>query len=53
MFPSLGGGIALSLASATFLITGLGMSEEAFASYGWRIPFIASFVLVAIGLTSA
>ncbi len=50
MFPSLGGGIALSLASATFLITGLGMSEEAFASYGWRIPFIASFVLVAIGL---
>jgi len=26
------------------------MSAEAFESYGWRIPFVASFVLVIVGL---
>lgn len=26
------------------------MSEENFLSYGWRIPFVASFILVAIGM---
>lgn len=50
MFPQFGPAIAFSLASATFLITALVMSPEAFASFGWRIPFIASFLLVAVGL---
>ena len=50
MFPSLGAGVALSLANATFLVTGLGMSEEAFADYGWRIPFLVSILLVGVGL---
>jgi len=26
------------------------MSAEAFESYGWRIPFVASFILVIVGL---
>ncbi|SFW79807.1 MFS transporter [Amycolatopsis australiensis] len=50
MFGSLGGSIGYVLASATFLLTGATMSEQAFLSYGWRIPFVASFVLVAVGL---
>jgi MFS family permease len=50
MFPQFGPAIAFSLASTTFLITALAMSPEAFASFGWRIPFIASFLLVAVGL---
>jgi len=50
MFPSLGGGAALILGNTTFLITGLTMSDDDFVSYGWRIPFLASVVLIAIGL---
>ncbi|MEU0266770.1 MFS transporter [Nocardioides sp. NPDC006303] len=50
MFPQLGPGIGLALALGTFLATGLTMSNEAFVSWGWRIPFLASVVMVAIGL---
>jgi len=50
MFASLGGGAALTLAPITFLLTGFGMSDEHFLSYGWRIPFLASSVLIVIGL---
>ncbi|MFC9840994.1 MFS transporter [Rhodococcus sp. NPDC127530] len=50
MFASLGGGFALTLAPATFLLTGLFLTDEQFLSFGWRIPFIASTVLIAIGM---
>lgn len=50
MFPQMGPGIALALAMATFLLTGLTMTPEAFLSWGWRIPFLASVVMVAIGV---
>lgn len=50
MFPQLGPGLGLALAFGTFLITGLTMSDEAFVAWGWRIPFLASVVMVAIGL---
>ncbi|TDD90009.1 MFS transporter [Saccharopolyspora karakumensis] len=51
VFPQLGPAIAFALSSATFLITGLvmGHTDEAFLSYGWRIPFLVSIVLVGIG----
>jgi MFS family permease len=49
-FPQLGPSIAFALASATFLITALTMSEEAFLSWGWRVPFLASVLLVGVGL---
>jgi MFS family permease len=49
MMPSLGGGIANVLGSATFLVTALSMNDEAFAAYGWRIPFVGSVLLLAIG----
>ncbi|WP_037144087.1 MFS transporter [Rhodococcoides fascians] len=52
MFPQLGPSIAFILSSGTFLITGaiLGDTNEAFLSWGWRIPFLLSILLVAIGL---
>ncbi|MFF3373785.1 MFS transporter [Streptomyces sp. NPDC002680] len=50
MFPQLGPGVALALSSTTFLVTALAMEPESFASWGWRIPFLLSFVLVAVGL---
>jgi MFS family permease len=50
MFPSFGGGIAIVLANATFWATAVGMSSETFVSWGWRIPFLASILLIAVGL---
>jgi MFS family permease len=50
MFTNLGGAVANILALTTFLITGLTMSEETFAAWGWRVPFLISIVLVAVGL---
>ncbi|MBP1162698.1 metabolite-proton symporter [Rhodococcus sp. PvR044] len=52
MFPQLGPAIAFILSSSTFLITGavLGDSNEAFLTWGWRVPFLFSIVLVGIGL---
>ncbi|WP_395728650.1 MFS transporter [Nakamurella sp.] len=50
MFPQLGPGLGVALSSATFLAASLLMSPEAFTSWGWRIPFLGSAVLVGLGL---
>ncbi|GAA4021579.1 MHS family MFS transporter [Allokutzneria multivorans] len=50
MYPQLGPGTAFVLTSATFLISGVTMSREAFLAWGWRIPFLLSAVLIAVGL---
>ncbi|BBG00772.1 MFS transporter [Pseudonocardia saturnea] len=50
LYPQLGPSVAFALASATFLVTALTMSNEAFVAWGWRIPFIGSVLLVAVGL---
>lgn len=50
LFPQLGPSLAFMLSSATFLATTLSMSETSFATWGWRIPFLTSIVLVAVGL---
>jgi MFS family permease len=50
MFPQLGPSTAFGLSSATFLVTALTMSPEGFQSWGWRIPFLLSSVLVVVGL---
>jgi len=50
MFPQLGPPIAFGLASATFLVTALTMSPARFVAWGWRVPFLLSVLLVAIGL---
>lgn len=50
MFPSLGGGGAIILANATFFGTAVGMSDETFLAWGWRVPFLASILLIVVGL---
>ncbi|WP_288387036.1 MFS transporter [uncultured Acinetobacter sp.] len=50
MFPQLGAPIGFILATGSFLALGAFMSEAAFMQWGWRIPFIASAVLVLVGL---
>ncbi|MBB3441761.1 MHS family MFS transporter [Sinorhizobium sp. B11] len=50
MFPQLGAPIGFILSSGFFLILAETMSNEDFLAYGWRIPFIASLALVAVGL---
>lgn len=50
MYPQLGAPIGFLLSSGTFYILSKTMSDEQFLSYGWRIPFIASALLVWVGL---
>ena len=49
MFPQLGAPIGLLLSGGTFLILTNSLSPEDFMEYGWRIPFIASSLLVLVG----
>ena len=49
-FPQLGAPIGFIIANGLFLLLSLNMTPEAFASWGWRIPFLLSAVLVAVGL---
>ena len=42
--------VGLILALVVILLFRLGMGQQAFAAYGWRIPFLLSAVLVAIAL---
>ncbi len=49
-FPQLGAPIGFILANVTFIAIAFSMSEEAFQAWGWRIPFLASAVLVVVGL---
>ena len=49
MFPQLGAPIGLLLSGGTFLLLGDLLTEEQFFEYGWRIPFIASSLLVVVG----
>lgn len=50
LFPQLGPSIGFVLANGVFLAARLTMSAEDFRSWGWRVPFIASIVLVVVGL---
>ncbi|ROQ36706.1 metabolite-proton symporter [Frondihabitans sp. PhB188] len=49
-FPQLGAPIGFMVANGLFLILNVSMSADAFAAWGWRIPFLGSAVLVAVGL---
>jgi metabolite-proton symporter len=42
--------IGLLLANGMFALVTWQVSEEAFMSWGWRIPFLSSAVLIAVGL---
>jgi metabolite-proton symporter len=49
MFPQLGAPIGLILSGGTFLLLTNCMNSQDFLEYGWRIPFIASSLLVLVG----
>jgi MFS family permease len=42
--------VGVVLANGAFLITSSATSPQAFAAYGWRIPFLFSIVLVGLGI---
>jgi metabolite-proton symporter len=50
MFPQLGAPIGFILSNGAFLILSWEMSDVDFFRYGWRIPFLASALLVWVGL---
>lgn len=50
MFPQFGAPLGFLLSTSTFLLLGGVLSDAQFIAWGWRIPFIASALLVLVGL---
>ena len=50
MFPQLGAPIGFILSTGIFIVLTNVMADQDFLAWGWRIPFIASLALVAVGL---
>jgi metabolite-proton symporter len=50
MFPQLGPSIGFLASNGLFFGLALSLTDEQFRSWGWRVPFIVSAVLVALGL---
>lgn len=50
MFPQLGAPLGLFLSTVVFLALSGMLGNDQFFSFGWRIPFLASAVLVLVGL---
>ena len=50
MFPQLGAPLGFLASTGVFLLLGACISEQDFFAWGWRVPFIASSLLVFLGL---
>jgi len=50
MFPQLGAPIGFVLSGGVFLLISLSLTNEQFFTFGWRLPFLASAILVGVGL---
>ena len=50
MVPQLGAPVGFLAANGFFLLLGLMLTPEQFIAWGWRLPFLASALLVGIGL---
>ncbi len=50
MFPQLGPAVGLVLACGAMLLCLNAVGVEAFQAWAWRLPFLASVVLVAVGM---
>jgi metabolite-proton symporter len=50
MFPQLGAPLGFFLSTTVFLGLSRMLDDASFLAYGWRIPFLASAILVFIGL---
>lgn len=50
MFPQLGAPLGFLLSTGVFLLLAHFLDEAQFMAWGWRVPFLASAVLVLVGL---
>jgi MFS family permease len=50
MFPPLGAPVGFVAANGFFLLLGATLTPAQFTAWGWRLPFLASAVLVVLGL---
>jgi len=50
MFPQLGAPIGFLLSGGVFLLLSRWLTDKQFFAFGWRLPFLASAVLVLLGL---
>src|ERR1041385_219750 len=50
MFPQLGAPIGFLFSGGVFLLLSTSLTNAQFFAFGWRVPFIASAVLVLLGL---
>jgi metabolite-proton symporter len=50
MFPQLGAPVGFFFSGVVFLALSAWLTDDQFFSFGWRIPFLASAVLVIVGL---
>ncbi len=50
MFPQLGAPVGFFLSGGVFLLLSRFLTDQQFFSFGWRLPFLASAVLVFLGL---
>ena len=50
MFPQLGAPLGFLLSGGTFLLLSHVLTDKQFFAFGWRLPFLASAVLVFLGL---
>ncbi|MDO4878120.1 MAG: MFS transporter [Neisseria sp.] len=49
-FPQLGAPIGLLMANGVFFLISSIIGHDALVAWGWRIPFVASLVLILVGL---
>ncbi|KAF1028668.1 MAG: Inner membrane metabolite transport protein YhjE [Burkholderia plantarii] len=50
MFPQLGPSIGFLASNGLFFVLALTLTDDQFRTWGWRVPFLVSAVLVAVGL---
>jgi metabolite-proton symporter len=50
MFPQLGAPVGFFLSGGVFLVLSRWLTDKQFFDFGWRLPFLASAVLVFLGL---
>ena len=50
MMPQFGAPVGFIFANGMFLVLGLVLTQEQFIAWGWRVPFLFSALLVAVGL---
>lgn len=49
-FTQIGSPLGMLLATGAFTVTRLSFGPETFLAWGWRVPFLASAILIVIGL---